>query len=1365
MVNLRTLHTASLAVAAVLLYSAAESLALLGTNESEQAGQTQQPEAQSHTPHADNAQADGSQPESGQASTPDTPEASPDVVFTGLEIFRPRRQPLQHGSQYDAALPLLLTTPEANLERLKQALGSSWLSNGVRAGGSKCCMVAKNAAPSCPAAVALLSSLDCNMKEIQAAREAVTKLESSLLETKEEIQLPCAKISSKLLHYIDLMIFNTAFEAYEAGQTPQQALTQTFEHWGIQGDADESPGSSSSSFAERKHQVTSSSLPAANIVPVMARAPAQVPIKDIVANGLTNDLLRLYPRSQIFLSAARNPILKSAFMLFLLAYLRYEELFKPSSSSSKVRVFPSLVPFLTSSVASKLRDVDALCQITLGKVRSSPKMPPSFLSIPRMFFVRKQFGVGLLRVACDLLEDAVSTTQRNYESGLSFFNEQMNHLPAETRRYAVPLQKNAAPNVNFRRLCFSLGNRPTADMLFLPTPCTLKDLNIEQQSAPPSEAQTAEDTSFLQGAEQQIARPEAPRSSLVVEEDEKAFYYHLIATSGGNKDSLAPLLTRVAVNRSDFMLSKDPRTYTAIVKSVKKNVSACKKSRYQDLEKEMQKEGMRSSLEFSQKCTAYQDAKGWKKSKCEKFLIPLHCEYFDSTRSAIATRIDLKLSLGWMARQEPCIGRRCKKWERAHPFAMVASSPRQYQAFGECSPWIRALLTFYEWLGLYSLRAKDMDSRDAIYGLNEYQALFLMTGRHEKQGLFKKIFGLLKDKEKTTKMHVRFLMSQLSSDAMLALQSAFRPVVHPDTLQRLNQYAAFMSKPSGEVRDAGGLAKKLDKVISAWTYTGMPELVKEKLDKGLTPSKNDFKGFNLTQPPPLTAALNTTLKNEMLAAMGFLGQQADMQEQLWVACRNLSLASVSTQLLHDSRHLLQQAGDDLLIVGIVVNPKQTSAGLKGGLLERITTSIATAANKLLRRPAYELRHATYTAVVPDYSKIALVLKELSQIYKNNPSAFPSVDVFHRAADALFLLLEEQFFSPAGLPAGVPYTVMLNNVNPLYATLDGTERAAEFRRSVLSNFFSHLWKLALNVSIESLVQPEAIEKRELQYSKPTWLKSAMDPLQANSFRMIMTGGDFALKLFDNMLSKPQKKMLKSVKYGTGLIFTYNVHLSGKLYMELGYRSITNQLNAVAMSAQPTELVTQSGGTSLTNQSGFAGSGCGPMGICIDTASTSSAPDNLPISSSPALTAGFALLKGVVLIGLSSVLGPAISLYIIVSSHWKFLARIEMAIENLFKWILYKITHSRFGRWFKDLKESRKAKKEAARLAALSSGTKKKRKIGLGKWRRKGKGGTETVPEAQQETESLSEAEGNTDFNVGQLEGQWEDMFESTGGSAS
>ena len=70
------------------------------------------------------------------------------------------------------------------------------------------------------------------------------------------------------------------------------------------------------------------------------------------------------------------------------------------------------------------------------------------------------------------------------------------------------------------------------------------------------------------------------------------------------------------------------------------------------------------------------------------------------------------------------------------------------------------------------------------------------------------------------------LMSQLSSDAMLALQMAFRPVVHPGTFHLLNQYAAFMSDASGEVRSAGGLAQRLDRSIQTWTYAGMPDVAK-----------------------------------------------------------------------------------------------------------------------------------------------------------------------------------------------------------------------------------------------------------------------------------------------------------------------------------------------------------------------------------------------------------------------------------------------------------------------------------------------------------------------------------------------------------
>lgn len=73
------------------------------------------------------------------------------------------------------------------------------------------------------------------------------------------------------------------------------------------------------------------------------------------------------------------------------------------------------------------------------------------------------------------------------------------------------------------------------------------------------------------------------------------------------------------------------------------------------------------------------------------------------------------------------------------------------------------------------------------------------------------------------------LISQLSADALNGLQSAFRPIVHPVTFHMLNQYAAFMSKPTGALQDSGGLAKQLDQIIASWTYSGMPSKVQVSL--------------------------------------------------------------------------------------------------------------------------------------------------------------------------------------------------------------------------------------------------------------------------------------------------------------------------------------------------------------------------------------------------------------------------------------------------------------------------------------------------------------------------------------------------------
>lgn len=139
---------------------------------------------------------------------------------------------------------------------------------------------------------------------------------------------------------------------------------------------------------------------------------------------------------------------------------------------------------------------------------------------------------------------------------------------------------------------------------------------------------------------------------------------------------------------------------------------------------------------------------------------------------------------------------------------------------------------------------------------------------------------------------------------------------------------------------------------------------------------------------------------------------------------------------------------------------------------------------------------------------------------------------------------------------VPVTALLKNVDPSYPVMEAKERTAEFRRSVLSNFFAHLWKLVLNLSLESLAQPKVVEKRERQYSHPSWQKSLLDPLQANSLRMVINGGDIGLTVFDNMLSPTQKRMLKSVRYGAGIMFAHNMQLAGNVYKELGYRSYGN-----------------------------------------------------------------------------------------------------------------------------------------------------------------------------------------------------------------
>ncbi|KAL8451669.1 hypothetical protein Emed_001831 [Eimeria media] len=1023
-----------------------------------------------------------------------TIRTSVDAVLEGIDQFRPGEKQLRRASSYDELELVRTNSPEANLETLKASLGSQWLSDAVNArfyraaaaaaalatakaatavrtlaaAGILRLMQAKALAEDCPAAQQALSPLSCSAQEIDQIKEAAIAVETAVLESTGDTQLACSKVLTELLHYLDLSVFATPFVLYQQGATPFHALDEAFAHWGLSTRGNGRASSSASpaddvppSHVELRSMRITSSFQGPSLQPVGEQQLKEpVNINDVLPRGLTATLLRTIPRAQIFFAAGYNPVLKAGLMLLLIAHLQYKELFSKTFASPTTRIFPDLVTFLSSSIASQRRQADSLCNVKLKKIRDVPKLPKGYHFIPRLFMIRKVFATGHPKLACDLLDDAINNTKANYEHALAYFNEVMNHLPVERKRRTILLQKNTPPAINLKRLCFSLSPRPEADVLDKPNPCSLSDLDLprDQRDTP----------SFLQANRETIAKPEITAEALSPRDNDKLeFYFELINNMGTGGSSLGSILAKFAVQKSDFPLTRDPRTYDEIVAAAQKSEEVVR-------------------------------------------------------------------TLGWLARQEPCAGHHCADWKKLHPYNVMMTHPRFYDLLSAHSPWARMMLVFYEWYGLYDLGAKHIQTTDAVYKLNGFQASYMVEGR--------------------------LLMSQLSPEAIFALQSAFRPVVHHNTFHLLNQYAAFMSEPNGAQKHKGGVAKELEDLISTWTYAGMPSAVQEKTRQGQSPTTEDFKGFKLTAPPPDTNDLNHSIKSAMISAIERLSYQPELQEEFWVSCQNPSRASNSIQLLRDSHHLLTQAGDDLLLVGLVINPQQTTAGLHKNLLDRLLKAVNRAVDKLLRFPAYVLQHATYTVVVPDYARVALVVKELSQVYSRNPSVFKDVDIFRKTVSSMLDILQNEFFSPTGLPPSVPVTALLNNVDPYYNMMGATERAAEFRRSIMASFFSHIWKLVMNLSLDAMVSPKKVQKREKQYSQPAWQRAMMDPLQSNSMRMVIVGGDLGYTVFDKVLSRDQKRMLKNVRFGTGIMFAHNMLLAGKVHTELGYVSYGNFITA-------------------------------------------------------------------------------------------------------------------------------------------------------------------------------------------------------------
>lgn len=93
----------------------------------------------------------------------------------------------------------------------------------------------------CPSASAAsaVASLRCNMREVEAAKEAAVQLEESLVGSTGGDRLLCSRLFTRLLLYIDLMVFYQPFRSFQEGKSAEDALKEAFVHWGFKGDNQE----------------------------------------------------------------------------------------------------------------------------------------------------------------------------------------------------------------------------------------------------------------------------------------------------------------------------------------------------------------------------------------------------------------------------------------------------------------------------------------------------------------------------------------------------------------------------------------------------------------------------------------------------------------------------------------------------------------------------------------------------------------------------------------------------------------------------------------------------------------------------------------------------------------------------------------------------------------------------------------------------------------------------------------------------------------------------------------------------------------------------------------------------------------------
>ncbi|VWU51875.1 rhoptry neck protein 2, partial [Hepatocystis sp. ex Piliocolobus tephrosceles] len=252
------------------------------------------------------------------------------------------------------------------------------------------------------------------------------------------------------------------------------------------------------------------------------------------------------------------------------------------------------------------------------------------------------------------------------------------------------------------------------------------------------------------------------------------------------------------------------------------------------------------------------------------------------------------------------------------------------------------------------------------------------------------------------------------------------------------------------------------------------------------------------------------------------------------------------KIVEDSKYLLENNIDDTIFFSRTVKPvKQT-------IFRTFFKRLVSLGSMLLRQPSFKVEHAVWFGATINIHSVFVLLEKVSELQKlmrHDNESWLINEAFIEIVDHVISLSTRQHIR-------TPFSVVRNpgipTIHPYYSGLKTDDRLQEFQESMCSDHCSSVWKLLSIFALQHMKNPDSLQTFEHKFSKNTMGNKINDKHFVTNFKLIM-GNDIMLHYFDNLLPKPMKKQIKSMKYGAALSFAYSLKLAKLIFnhMQLPY----------------------------------------------------------------------------------------------------------------------------------------------------------------------------------------------------------------------